>query len=174
MSGMFSVLFSNDGVLKTDAKTHGYVRDIRQVCFVAYKTEIPYAKRTEQEVIDRFIYNESVLNDLQLSDDDPLLIEAANVIRDIFTHLIRVKSRHDTALEPWQPANGETRSGLSNVYTQTSIRITPTMNISRWDRPWWAVCDLCLILLSGTFLWKGYLAERRKSSLSRKTHGAPG
>jgi hypothetical protein len=104
MSGILSLVFSDDGDLLDDFPIL-VLRDIRQVCFVVYKTAIPYSKVSEQRVLETFVENERLLDSLVLDIDQPLLVKARAIVCDIFRDFDPkdVKPRHG----PGAVATGE-------------------------------------------------------------------
>lgn len=83
MQAYFSRVFSADGSLLEEACSAS-VKHIRQVCFHAYKLELPYSERQVNKVVDSFVTNEEALADLVI-EDSAELDAAAYLIRDILS-----------------------------------------------------------------------------------------
>lgn len=69
MQGLLRMLFSPSGHLVEHANTF-VIRDIRQVCFLVYKLQVPYSKPQEDAVITAFLETERELSELDLSSTD--------------------------------------------------------------------------------------------------------
>lgn len=83
MQAYFSLVFDADGGIREDADPYA-VQHLRQVLFFAYKLEVPYSKKDERSVIDRFISTES---EIELRDDvetSQILEVASFITRDVF------------------------------------------------------------------------------------------
>jgi hypothetical protein len=78
----FSLLFDADGFLQADASAL-CVNHIRQICFCAYKLEVPYDEGSCQNVIDKF-----TSTDLGLAEPDVLRTDSfIDVIGNVTGHI---------------------------------------------------------------------------------------
>lgn len=81
MSAIFSTIFASDGTLE-----HGDERSvacIRQVCYIAYKLNLPFSSEVCERTLEKF---EVVDGSLQVEDykDDDVLIEARSLLHQLF------------------------------------------------------------------------------------------
>ena len=83
LQAYFSLLFDEDGAILEEASADA-VRHIRQVCFFAYKLNVPYSSEENEAVLSRFISVEEELESLQLSDADPVLDLASRITETVF------------------------------------------------------------------------------------------
>jgi hypothetical protein len=80
MQAMFSCCFGPTGCL--DEPAHDVIRDIRQVCYLAYKLEIPYSSIQEQSVLTDFLATEHELHSCEVTSGDPVIQGAISLITD--------------------------------------------------------------------------------------------
>lgn len=84
MQGHFKRLFDDDGVLLQDFDPH-LVQEIVQICFLAYKVDLPISKAKHRRVIDSF-----VATDLELPPcesvyiTDPVIRGARRLLAELF------------------------------------------------------------------------------------------
>lgn len=81
LQGMLKKCFTLDGFLATpDASV---VRDIRQVCYLVYKMQIPYTPSQEKAVIDNFLATENEVASLVIHRDR-VLERASMLLAEVF------------------------------------------------------------------------------------------
>lgn len=81
LQAYFRRVFDEQGVLLEEADP-AVVKHIRQVCFFAYKLELPYREEDTAKVVDSFIANESALANLEF-EDKAVIDAAAYLVRDV-------------------------------------------------------------------------------------------
>lgn len=81
MQAYFSRVFGEDGIILDEACPM-CIKHIRQVCFLCYKLELPYAKKLEDAVVQQFKANEEALVSLELQAT-PVIEGAAYLVRDV-------------------------------------------------------------------------------------------
>jgi hypothetical protein len=67
---LFSQVFDKDGIVLQDGGNPSAVKHIRQLVYLFYKLELPYAKKTCQKVVDAFVQTETDLQSLQIDSKD--------------------------------------------------------------------------------------------------------
>lgn len=82
MRAYFSRVFREDGEVLAEA-CPASVAHIRQVCFLAYKLELPFRTEDCDKVVASFVDNEESLARLEL-EESPVLDGAMYLIRDVF------------------------------------------------------------------------------------------
>jgi hypothetical protein len=80
LQGLFKECVRSDGSWNP---LPGVVKDIRQVCFLAYKLELPYSDEDEKRVIDSFLSTEAEISNRQLTADLPLITETRLIIEEV-------------------------------------------------------------------------------------------
>lgn len=75
-------IFTSDGQLRSDASPDAVLL-IRQICYYAYKTDLPYTPEQAQSVIDNFVSTEVELQSLHV-EDDPIIKLAQLHIYQLF------------------------------------------------------------------------------------------
>jgi len=83
LQAYFSLLFDEDGAILEEAPADA-VRHIRQVCFFAYKLDIPFSQEQRNIVIDNFVAVEEELKLTHFDDADPVLDLASRICGTIF------------------------------------------------------------------------------------------
>jgi len=68
LQGLFSKCFDTEGCLAVDCPPE-VIKDLRQVCFLCYKLELPYSKCLESQVIENFVDTEVELQNAGWSED---------------------------------------------------------------------------------------------------------
>jgi hypothetical protein len=84
MSGIISLCYDSSGTLSIGSDAPGLFRECFQIFFLAYKANLPYNESTIQEVLDRFKGNEQELSELVISEEDPILHRAADLLAELF------------------------------------------------------------------------------------------
>jgi len=88
MQDYFLAIFGDDGeLLPAIAFPENAIRHLRQVCYLAYKLELPFSSEDERSVIDRFIETEEELAEVsEFNEEASQILEVASyLIEDIFT-----------------------------------------------------------------------------------------
>jgi hypothetical protein len=80
LQGLFKACVRSDGSWDP---LPGVVKDIRQVCFLAYKLELPYSEEDEKRVIASFLSTEAEISNRQILADLPLITETRLIIEDV-------------------------------------------------------------------------------------------
>jgi hypothetical protein len=78
LQAYFNLVFDKEGLILGDASTEA-IRHLRQVCFFAYKLEMPYSSTDESHVIENFIKTDDELS----IADDPLTTEISQLVKII-------------------------------------------------------------------------------------------
>jgi hypothetical protein len=79
---VISQIFSEDGSLLEDASPDA-VLTIRQICYYAYKADLPYSSTEEDDVIDSFRRTETELRGLEIPNDAVIKMASLH-IRELF------------------------------------------------------------------------------------------
>lgn len=86
MPGIFRCVFHGDGLLLPDPDPYA-LQEILQVCFIAYKLQVPSSQADEEKVLRQFLDTEDDLRDLWLfpsfSEDGAVLNEASRLLDDV-------------------------------------------------------------------------------------------
>jgi hypothetical protein len=81
LQGMLKMCFSSDGSL---GRPHpSVVQDIRQVCYLVYKMQLPYSEQEEARVIESFLETEKELASLEIPDC-PVIKQAQSLLETVF------------------------------------------------------------------------------------------
>lgn len=104
LSGILSCLYSSDGTFKVECDRI-LLRDVRTLLRVAYKTEVPYTMVQQRKVLESFVENERIINELVLDINESVLQSARQIVERIFRGFDpkNVKPRHG----PGSVATGE-------------------------------------------------------------------
>lgn len=104
MQAYFNELFDANGLLREDASPD-VVSHIRQVCYFAYKLELPYTESQKSAVLDSFVETDGNLAYENDKDSLEILEVASFIISDIFKDFdpMEISPRHG----PGSVATGE-------------------------------------------------------------------
>lgn len=83
LGSLFRQVFADDGSLLSSASAIS-VQQIRQVCFFAYKTNLPYTPSQEESVLNRFVETEQELQSFHVSENDPILKFGNLLVKSVF------------------------------------------------------------------------------------------
>lgn len=83
MSGLLVQGYDSSGQLDVNVDAQ-VIRSLMQVCFLAYKLELPFTKGQIETKLNGFLLAEKDLRDLNLDASDPILSAAGSYIREIF------------------------------------------------------------------------------------------
>lgn len=86
LQGWTRRIFTSEGILIPEFDPH-ILQEVLQVCMLFYKLEVPYAKRTEQKVLDSFRHVENELQhpSEEVCVDSSILGLARNLLSGVFT-----------------------------------------------------------------------------------------
>lgn len=99
------------------------VKKLYQLCFFAYKCELPYSPELKQAVVDRFVETErevGAINDSLAKINDPLLSVAAQLTSALFS---------DFSLNDFYPKNGPGVTANVPVTKKYTARLTPDLPV---------------------------------------------
>lgn len=97
LGSLFQLVFDKEGCLRSDAQADA-VRSIRQVLYLSYKVDAPYAPEKEARVFADFLGNEEDLRNMcwesvdktaERMSKDPALLLAQLCTRDLFPNVLR-------------------------------------------------------------------------------------
>jgi hypothetical protein len=98
------------------------LRSVRQLTYVFYKYETPYAPDTAQAVLDTFVANEIALKALTIDGRDPIIRRARNLISSVLSNLDPrgITPRHGPgAVATGEDVLGKTR--FSRIYRELDV-----------------------------------------------------
>lgn len=82
LQAMLSLCYGPDGQL--GMPDSDVIRDVRQVCYLVYKLEIPFTKSQEDAVIQRFLDTEEEISSAEITLEEPVLLGAQRALRIVF------------------------------------------------------------------------------------------
>lgn len=108
LGGLLKSILHDDGSLREDLD-QPVLTDLLEICFFAYKLDIPCAPEKERAVIEGFIKVEEQLSELVLADDDEVLEEASKLVERVLKGFnpMKITPRHG----PGSVATGERFEG---------------------------------------------------------------
>lgn len=109
LGGLLKSILHDDGSLRTDDFDESVLTDVIELCFFAYKLDIPCDPAKERKVIEGFKEVEEQLGELVLADVDEVLDDAACLVEAVFKEFnpLKIEPKHG----PGSVATGERFQG---------------------------------------------------------------
>lgn len=129
LGSLFHRVFENDGRLRNNVCIRS-VSQIRQICFLAYKVDIPFSDEQELSVLERFEENERELSSLDESFFSTDVVKLASVVT---TEIFRGKR-----LENIVPSNGPGLTSNVRSIDKTEYQLHPGSPVySHYGKLFW-------------------------------------